>query len=348
MAVFCSQCEKPFSRQSTLNRHLREVHNLKSSVVSYDPRNSRYKNFICGEENCNSSFINCQNLREHLYEAHKIEKSSVQEMDFLSMPDFETWFKQKQKDTVTNFYLKTTLKGQIYETSYFYCNRSGKVHTQQNSPKKRSTKSQGSCKMNKFCTSQIILKRNVQTNKCSIQYFYQHYGHETEVQHVRIPKVDRESIASKLIFGVSVSNLLNTSRNAVGVEDKLNRVDPLVRKDINNIKSAYNIDISDGCRHKDDATSVHLFVSEYSKSNLNPVVYYKPQGHVCCEFNLEEKDFCIILLTQSQREVLKTFGNNIISIDGTHRLNSYNFEMTTVMVIDEFGEGFPVACMYSN
>nr|CAI5842229.1 unnamed protein product [Callosobruchus analis] len=60
-------------------------------------------------------------------------------------------------------------------------------------------------------------------------------------------------------------NLLNTSRNAVCVEDKLNRVDLLARKDIKNIKSAYNISISDGCRHKDNATSVHLFVSEFSE-----------------------------------------------------------------------------------
>nr|CAI5830013.1 unnamed protein product [Callosobruchus analis] len=249
------------------------------------------------------------------------------------MVEFETWFKQEQKSTVTNFYLKTTLKGHTHHTSYFYCNRSGQIHTWQDIPKKRSTKSQGSCKINKFCTSQIILKKNVQTKQCSIQYFYKHYGHEVEVQHWI------GSLALKLILGVSVSNLLKTSRN---------RVDLLVRKDINNIKSDYNISISDGCRHKDDATSVHLFVSECSESDLNPVVYYKPQGHVCSEFNLEEKDFCIILFTQSQMQVLRTFGGNIVSIDGTHGLNSYNFEMTTIMVIDEFGEGFPVACMYSN
>nr|CAI5822122.1 unnamed protein product [Callosobruchus analis]CAI5835674.1 unnamed protein product [Callosobruchus analis] len=75
------------------------------------------------------------------------------------MAEFETWFKHEQKSTVTNFYLKTTLKGQTHDTSYFYCNRSGQIHTWQDIPKKRSTKSQGSCKINKFCTSQIILKK---------------------------------------------------------------------------------------------------------------------------------------------------------------------------------------------
>nr|CAI5822121.1 unnamed protein product [Callosobruchus analis] len=126
-------------------------------------------------------------------------------------------------------------------------------------------------------------------------------------------------------------NLLNTSRNAVCVEDKLNRVDLLVHKDINNIKSAYNISISDGCRHKDDATSVYLFVSECSESDLNPVVYYKPQVMYAVSLIWKKEIyFCIILFTQSQMQVLRTFGGNIVSIDGTHGLNSYNFEMTTL------------------
>nr|CAI5842228.1 unnamed protein product [Callosobruchus analis] len=162
MAVLCFHCEKPFSNQSSLNRPQREVHNLKCSILNYDPANSGYKNFICSEDNCNSAFKNSQNLREHLYEIHNNEKTFVQEIDFLSMAG-------EQKGTVTNVYLKTTLKGQTHDTSYFYCNRSGQIHTWQDIPKKRITKSQGSCKINKFCTSQIILKKNVQTKKCSIR-----------------------------------------------------------------------------------------------------------------------------------------------------------------------------------
>nr|CAI5835675.1 unnamed protein product [Callosobruchus analis] len=61
-AVFCFHCEKPFSTQSSLNRHQREVHNLKCSILTYDLANSGYKNFICSEDNCNSAFKNSQNL----------------------------------------------------------------------------------------------------------------------------------------------------------------------------------------------------------------------------------------------------------------------------------------------
>lgn len=46
--------------------------------------------------------------------------------------------------------------------------------------------------------------------------------------------------------------------------------------------------------------------------------------------------------------MLIRFGPNVISIDGTHGLNKYEFELTTVMVTDEFGQGFPPAFMFSN
>ena len=40
--------------------------------------------------------------------------------------------------------------------------------------------------------------------------------------------------------------------------------------------------------------------------------------------------------------------NRVICVDGTHGTNSYDFTLITVMVIDEYGEGFPVAWCISN
>nr|CAI5854604.1 unnamed protein product [Callosobruchus analis] len=187
MAVFYFLCEKPFSTQSSPNRHQREVHNLKCSILTYDPANN---------------------------------------------------------------------------------------------------------KINKFCTSQIILKKNVPTKKCSIRYFYKHYGHEVGVQHVRISKEYRFLMC---------------------VENKLNRVDLLVCKDINNINSVYNISISDGCRHKDDATNVHLFVSECSESDLNPVVYYKPQGHYLLDEDEFEKELEKFLKYLNNNNSLAEFQNYFLN-----------------------------------
>lgn len=59
-------------------------------------------------------------------------------------------------------------------------------------------------------------------------------------------------------------------------------------------------------------------------------------------------DFCLIVMTDFQKNMIKKFGNNIVALDGTHGLNNYDFELTTIMVVDEFGEGVPVSFMFSN
>lgn len=38
----------------------------------------------------------------------------------------------------------------------------------------------------------------------------------------------------------------------------------------------------------------------------------------------------------------------MICVDGTHGTNGYDFTLITVMIVDEYGEGFPVAWCLSN
>lgn len=66
------------------------------------------------------------------------------------------------------------------------------------------------------------------------------------------------------------------------------------------------------------------------------------------DFSSREGMFINIIHTGFQKSMLDIFGSNIIAVDGTHGLNNYDFELTTVLVVDEFGEGLPVAFMFSN
>jgi len=129
-------------------------------------------------------------------------------------------------------------------------------------------------------------------------------------------------------------------------EDHIKRRHILTRKDITNIKTSFGIVSDEGIRNKNDAISVELFVEEQKACINNYVLYYKPQGSE--DDLLKNEDFCLILMNRSQLLMLKKFGSNIISIDSTHGLNPYDFELTTLMVVDEYGEGFPVALMFSN
>lgn len=42
------------------------------------------------------------------------------------------------------------------------------------------------------------------------------------------------------------------------------------------------------------------------------------------------------------------FGNHKICIDSTHATNQYDFHLTTIIVEDEFGNGFPVSFCFSR
>lgn len=42
------------------------------------------------------------------------------------------------------------------------------------------------------------------------------------------------------------------------------------------------------------------------------------------------------------------FGDDCICVDGTHGLNSYGFELHTLLVVDDIREGYPCAFLISN
>lgn len=143
--------------------------------------------------------------------------------------------------------------------------------------------------------------------------------------------------------------ILDNIRDSRESETQITRRDIITRKDICNIKKSYNIDLRDGCRHKEDVFSVDIWIKEVENEENNPVIFYKKQNEISDDNNLLlESDFCLILMNNLQAKMLQKFGSNIVCIDNTHGLNMYDFELTTLMILDEFGEGFPVATMFSN
>jgi len=75
-----------------------------------------------------------------------------------------------------------------------------------------------------------------------------------------------------------------------------------------------------------------------AKGDESPIIYFKQQGN--SDNNVQsftKDDFCLIIMTQFQSELLMKFGNDKVCIDGTHGLNGYNFQLYTIVVVDEFG-----------
>ena len=67
--------------------------------------------------------------------------------------------------------------------------------------------------------------------------------------------------------------------------------------------------------------------------------------------NVGNDDFILAMQTQFQCDMLCTYGDMCVCMDATHgiyKINMYDFNLITVLVIDEFGEGIPVAWAIAN
>ncbi len=82
------------------------------------------------------------------------------------------------------------------------------------------------------------------------------------------------------------------------------------------------------------------------KKDYNPVCYFKRQGDT--HDILKKYDFMLVIITEIQRELLLKFGNNVICIDTAQRTNRCDFQLTTLLVVDNDGESFPAAFCLSN
>ena len=94
-----------------------------------------------------------------------------------------------------------------------------------------------------------------------------------------------------------------------------------------------------------------ILVEEMQQTDANPVILYKPQGVAQPEDcdNLSKSEFVIGLQTPIQANAMKKLSyGKVICIDGTHGTNGYDFTLITIIVVDEYGEGFPVAWCISN
>ena len=63
---------------------------------------------------------------------------------------------------------------------------------------------------------------------------------------------------------------------------------------------------------------------------------------------LKEEDFLMVIQTEHQKNMANKFGNLGVCCDSTHGTNAYDFNLVTLMVVDEFGEGQPIGWMISN
>lgn len=112
----------------------------------------------------------------------------------------------------------------------------------------------------------------------------------------------------------------------------------LAKSDIRNIR--VKVDDRIIKRHGDDATSVIMMVAELRQEHFNPILIFKPQGRKDEAYgNLQEDCFVLVLQTEFQMELYRSYASKIMCIDSTHGTNQYRFKLISAIVPDDQGKG---------
>ena len=205
---------------------------------------------------------------------------------------------------------------------------------------------QGSCKVGDACTAHIKVSHNLMTSAVHVEYCFTHHSHETNLAHLKMPDDLKTTIAAKLQEGVSEKKILDDTRD--DGPSQIGREHLVTLQDIQNIRRQYNIEGVQ--RHQNDHQSVGIWVEEMASAHYNPILLYKVQGVEQTDGmdNLGKDDILLCLQTEFQKDMMTKFGSNIICVDATHGTTMYDFLLITVLVVDEYGEGVPVAWALSN
>ena len=178
--------------------------------------------------------------------------------------------------------------------------------------------------------------KDLKAKSILVYYTSTHHSHQTQLGHLRMTNATRMKIASKLQQGITIERILDDIRDNLV---QITREHIVSRKDIHNVKQQFNIE---GIRrHANDLISVVSWVEEMELLQYNPVLVFKQQQQPPSQSapSLKMNDFLLVLQTEFQRDMLRTYGKSRVCMDTTYRTNEYDFYLITLMVIDDYQEG---------
>lgn len=340
----CELCDRPFNRMSNLKRHWKRVHNNCEF-----PKYGKSRSVVVQCSSCNLSLNNFNKFKEHQEKVHDIIfKTEI--LEFKCVEDFKHWKTNVEEQDIVKFVkhrgVKTCPDKKI---EYFQCNRSGFYESSVSCPEKRrrEMKIKGSSKINAFCPARIKTEF-FNDGKVNIEYCSTHIGHKLELAHVTLSDENRIEIASKIASKIPFDVILDDVQETVDPNLGLKRKHLLTKQDLRNVVREYSLE-SECIRHSDDAHSVEAWVEQEQASSQNSVIFYKPCGIDLPEYpQLKTEDFLLGIMTEAQAEMLKKYGDDCVCLDSTHGTNAYNFEMTTLLVLDDMRQGFPCSFFFSS
>ena len=328
----CDQdhCAKSFTRKDRLIAHQLTIHKIDN------------RNFSVKCLNCSQKFKTRSHLISHLNEVHE-ECVSIEKNSLNSSAEFEIFKTNLAKETGTTF---VKSRGQSGNVIIFECSRSGVSRIVQEDRRKNDLSFQGTSKIDGCCTA--FIKLEISNGNYQVEYCKSHYGHPAEIKHLNL---DDHTIARILELGRAKVDQREIYRQIrTDFRDRKIRASNLISMD----QIRYHLK-KIGCDlTSDDFKNLELLFKK--ESQLSPqeqfVRAYKPRNQMSDEFpNLNREQFFMVLMNQFQIKMVQKFNVQIertATMDATHGLNNKKVLLITIVIVDEFGNGVPIAFCLSE
>uniref|UniRef100_A0A1B6LVA4 SWIM-type domain-containing protein n=1 Tax=Graphocephala atropunctata TaxID=36148 RepID=A0A1B6LVA4_9HEMI len=336
----CLICSRRFSQNAGRYNHMRNVHNIHPGEKT---------NVRCLEKNCSFTCSYKEKLQLHLSEFHGIDMVITMK-SFDSVNDFLRWKDEFERQEKSRFVKKSgsRVREEGIRVAYYYCSRSGTFVSHSTGIK--NSKKKGTSKTNHHCTASITCVE-MPDGKVEVKICSTHYGHETDLQHLRLTLTEKYKIAEQLCKGVPRDLILDNVRSSAGPE--VDRIHLITIKDVKNIEKAFGIQAASKEKTSNMFYNLTVWISSIMKSEHCPVLYFKEDGV------LNNKNHCVtlILLTTGQQEVLNRYGSNgIYYVTSSVSVNKQpltnhprlSIHLTSLILIDDLNEAVPVSFMISN
>ncbi|KAG8258518.1 hypothetical protein J6590_108402 [Homalodisca vitripennis] len=337
----CLICSKKFSQNAGRYNHMRNKHGIHPGEKT---------NVRCLEKNCNFTCSYKEKLQLHLSEIHGLDMVITMK-SFDSLQEFLRWKDVFERQEKSRFVKKSgsRVREEGIRVAYYYCSRSGSFVSHGLGIK--NSKKKGTSKTNHHCTASITCVE-LPGGKIEVKICSTHYGHDTDLQHLRLTQTEKYQIAEQLCKGVPRDLILDNVRSSAGPE--VDRIHLITMKDVKNIEKAFGIQAAPKEKTNNMFYNLTEWISSIMQTEHCPVLYFKEDAV------FTNKNYCLtlILLTTGQQEVLNRYGKNgiyyvttSVSMNKQHLANypyRLSIYLTALILVDDLNEAVPVSFLISN
>ncbi|XP_054256938.1 uncharacterized protein LOC128981960 [Macrosteles quadrilineatus] len=345
----CLICGKKFNQNAGRYNHMKKIHNINHGEKT---------NIRCLEKGCSFRCSYKEKLQLHLVEEHGLSMD-IRVNYFNSFSEFLRWKEEFEKQENTRFVKKSGSRPREegVRVVYFYCSRSG-TPICRTSIEKQNGKKRFTTKSNHHCTASItcIEKANgeVEVKVCAT-----HYGHDNDLQRLRLTKTDKINIVEQLAKGLPRDVILDNIRSSTS--SQVERINLITLKDVKNIEKSYRAKpkSTSGIPTNCTCSNINSWVSLMSESDHTPVVHFEEQA----SNNSADYDFTLVLMTVGQIEMAKKYGQSKIFYIPTYTTkddkyvvysrpnktkNTHDIHLATLIVADSHNDAIPIAFVVST